>query len=94
MVRLAGIGLSAQSTVLFGERDAEVGESAFERRSLTAPPAAEAPGAVDVTVENGSGQWVEPGAFLYLEDDVGAFDVHGLSPSRLPPTVVLCSGGW
>ena len=95
-VRLAGIGLSAQSTVFFGERDAEVGESAFERRSLTVTtPAAEAPGAVDVIVENGSGQWIEPGAFLYLEDDVGAFDVHGFSPSRLPTDggVVLRVGG-
>ncbi len=83
--RLAGVGLSEESEVLFGAAEASVIASEFERRSLRVTiPAVETPGPVDVTVTNTNGQWTVPNGFLYLAEEDGDFVVHGFSPNRLP----------
>ncbi len=84
-VRLAGVGLSAESLVEFGAESADVLSSEFERRALRveAPPAA-APGAVDVVVTNVNGRWTLPSAYLYLPEEDGPFAVYGVAPNRLP----------
>ncbi len=85
IVRLVGIGLSANSRVYFGEQEAVVVESGLGRRSLRVQtPAAQIPGNVDVRIENPSGEYTVEDGFLYFDESNGGFAVHGMVPRRLP----------
>ncbi len=86
-VRLAGIGLSADSAVTFGRGPARVLSSELDRQRLVAlTPPAGLPGVVDVTVRNFNGVWQGESAFLYVRSGAGPFTVDGIAPNRVPAT--------
>lgn len=82
-VRLAGIGLLADSAVDFGGASASVIASEIDRQRLrvTVPPGE--PGVVDLDVTNTNGQWTGPRAFLYVADQDGPFALDGVVPDRV-----------
>ncbi|MEE2755310.1 MAG: IPT/TIG domain-containing protein [Myxococcota bacterium] len=85
VVRLVGIGLSANSQVYFGGLEADVVEAGLGRRSLRVQtPAGQTPGNVDVQVINPSGEFNLLNGFLYVDETEGGFAVHGMVPRRLP----------
>ena len=86
-VRLAGIGLLADSAVTFGRGQAENVASELDRQRLRViTPPAGLPGVVDVTVRNSNGVWQGEGAFLYVRSSDGPFTVDGIAPDRVPST--------
>ena len=47
-------------------------------------PAADAPGPVDLVIENTNGRWEEAAGFIYLAAESEEFAVHGVAPGRVP----------
>lgn len=86
-VRLAGIGLLADSNVTFGRGTAQNVASELDRQRLRVlTPPAGLPGVVDVTVRNSNGIWQRENGFLYVRSSEGPFVVDGVVPDRLPAT--------
>lgn len=85
-VRLAGIGLLAESEVTFGAAAGEVLASELDRQRLRVLSPPGAPGVVDLAVSNSNGTWRGARAFLYVAADDGPFGVDGVAPDRLPAT--------
>ena len=84
-IRFSGTGLMEESDVVFGDAAATVMASEFDRHRLSVEsPAAVGPGPVDLSIANTNGAWTGTGAFLYVSDELGAFGVTGLVPSRVP----------
>ncbi|MCA9540807.1 MAG: IPT/TIG domain-containing protein, partial [Myxococcales bacterium] len=55
-----------------------------DRQRLRVRTAPHAAGAVAVEVQNISGRWRAPGAFLYVSPDAGPFAVDAIVPDRVP----------
>ncbi|MCB9538777.1 MAG: IPT/TIG domain-containing protein [Myxococcales bacterium] len=96
---LRGSGLVRDSRVTFGAAPAEVQDAAADHGALTvAVPAADAPGAVDVTVDNDNGQFTAPRGFLYYDADRDDFGVVGVAPASGPveggATVFVAGSGF
>ncbi|MGC6417080.1 MAG: IPT/TIG domain-containing protein [Bradymonadia bacterium] len=84
IVRLVGIGLTAQSRVLFDGVEAEIVEAGLGRRSLQVrTPAREIAGNVDLSIENANGMLTLSNGFLYVDSEDGPFGVTGMAPRRL-----------
>lgn len=96
---LQGSGLVRDSRVTFGAAPAEVQDGGDDHRTLTvAVPGTDAPGAVDVIVDNDNGQFTVPGGFLYYDADRGDFGVVGVAPASGPveggATVFVAGSGF
>ncbi|MBU0554003.1 IPT/TIG domain-containing protein [Myxococcota bacterium] len=84
-ITLFGHGLLADSAARFGDAAAEVVSEGFERQRLIvrAPPA-QAPGRVDVEIDNLNGAARLPLAYLYLDPEASGFEVVGVHPDQIP----------
>lgn len=83
-LELYGYGLLEGTQVSLGDAAARVERlDAPSRVRVVTPPSLRA-GWVPALVENSNGAWSSERGFLYLDDEVGPFEVLGLTPRRLP----------
>ena len=83
-VELYGFGFTADSEVRLGDQDALVNQIFPPARISITTPSALQVGWADIEIKNINGVYFEPQAFLYLDDEIGPFQVFGSIPQRLP----------